>query len=271
MPARCSARSTGDSPSRTGRLIGVEPEQPDPAEALTILMIVAHPDDIDFGSGGSVATWTSEGHRVEYCLVTDGDAGGFDEGISRPDMAILRRNEQGAAAAILGVTDLHFLGWPDGRIYVTHELRRDLTRVIRKVRPDRVVTQSPTRNLRSMYGSHPDHTAVGEAAMCAVYPDARNQFAHPELLAEEGLDAHTVSRGVDHAHGRGRRHTTSTPPTSSSARSRPCSRTRARRRTWRTCADACGRGAGCRPRPRASARTVSPRATWCSTRADGVA
>jgi LmbE family N-acetylglucosaminyl deacetylase len=187
-------------------LIGVEPEQPDPAEALTILMIVAHPDDIDFGSGGSVATWTSAGHRVEYCLVTDGDAGGFDEGISRPDMATLRRDEQGAAAEILGVSDLHFLGWPDGRIYVTHELRRDLTRVIRKVRPDRVVTQSPTRNLRSMYGSHPDHTAVGEAAMCAVYPDARNQFAHPELLAEEGLDAHTVSEvwishmgeGADH-------------------------------------------------------------------------
>jgi len=154
--------------------------------------MVAHPDDIDFGSGGSVATWTGEGHEVSYCLVTDGDAGGFDEGISRPDMAVLRRKEQTAAAAILGVTDLHFLGWPDGRIYVTHELRRDLARVIRIVRPDRVVTSSPTRNLRSMYGSHPDHTAVGEATMCAVYPDARNPFAHPELLADEGLAAHTV-------------------------------------------------------------------------------
>ena len=154
--------------------------------------MVAHPDDIDFGSGGSVATWTGEGHEVSYCLVTDGDAGGFDEGISRPDMAVLRREEQTAAAAILGVTDLHFLGWPDGRIYVTHELRRDLARVIRIVRPDRVVTPSPTRNLRSMYGSHPDHTAVGEATMCAVYPDARNPFAHPELLADEGLAAHTV-------------------------------------------------------------------------------
>jgi LmbE family N-acetylglucosaminyl deacetylase len=187
-------------------LTTVEPEQPDPAEALTILMIVAHPDDVDFGSGGSVATWTGAGHRVEYCLVTDGDAGGYDEGISRADMATLRREEQTAAAEILGVSDLHFLGWPDGRLYVTHELRRDLARVIRKVRPDRVVTQSPTRNLRSMYGSHPDHTAVGEAAMCAVYPDARNPFAHPELLAEEGLEAHTVSEvwishmgeGADH-------------------------------------------------------------------------
>jgi LmbE family N-acetylglucosaminyl deacetylase len=184
----------------------VEPEQPETAEPLTILMVVAHPDDIDFGSGGSVATWTAQGHRVEYCLVTDGDAGGFDEGISRTDMATLRRDEQAAAAEILGVGDLHFLGWPDGRIYVTHELRRDLTRVIRRVRPDRVVTQSPTRNLRSMYGSHPDHTAVGEATMCAVYPDARNPFAHPELYLEEGLAAHTVSEvwithmgeGADH-------------------------------------------------------------------------
>ena len=139
-----------------------------------------------------MAAWTGEGHEVSYCLVTDGDAGGFDEGVGRPDMAVLRRKEQTAAAAILGVTDLHFLGWPDGRIYVTHELRRDLARVIRIVRPDRVVTSSPTRNLRSMYGSHPDHTAVGEATMCAVYPDARNPFAHPELLADGGCAAHSV-------------------------------------------------------------------------------
>ena len=171
----------------------MQPEQPDRPEPLTILVMVAHPDDVDFGSGGSVATWTNEGHRVVYCLLTDGDAGGFEDGVSRTDMATIRREEQRAAAAILGVDELHFLGWPDGRLYVTHELRRDLARVIRQVRPDRVVTQSPTRNLRSMYGSHPDHTAAGEATLCAVYPDARNQFAHPELLADEGLTAHTVS------------------------------------------------------------------------------
>lgn len=159
---------------------------------MRILLIVAHPDDIDFGTGGSVATWTGEGHEVTYCLITSGDAGGYDQGISRADMAELRQKEQRAAAAVLGVDAVHFLGWPDGRLSVTHELRRDLTRVIRQVRPDRVVTQSPQRDLRSMYGSHPDHTAAGEAAMCAVYPDARNPFAHPELLADEGLEAHTV-------------------------------------------------------------------------------
>ena len=158
-----------------------------------ILVMVAHPDDIDFACGGSVATWAGEGHHVSYCLITNGDAGGFDEAVTRTDMAALRQKEQRTAGGILGVDDLHFLGWPDGRLYVTHELRRDLSRVIRQVRPDRVVTSSPVRELRNMYGSHPDHTAAGEAVMCAVYPDARNPFAHPELLADEGLEAHTVS------------------------------------------------------------------------------
>jgi LmbE family N-acetylglucosaminyl deacetylase len=108
-------------------------------------------------------------------------------------MATLRRSEQRAAADVVGAKDIDWLGWPDGRLYVTHELRRDISRSIRRHRPDRVIVQSPVRNLRNMYGSHPDHTAAGEAAMCAVYPDARNPFAHPELLADEGLEAWTVA------------------------------------------------------------------------------
>ncbi|MFC5064331.1 PIG-L deacetylase family protein [Actinomycetospora atypica] len=157
-----------------------------------ILMIVAHPDDIDFGSGGSVARWVAEGNTVDYCICTDGDAGGFDEAVGRIEMAELRRKEQRAAADVLGAGEIDWLGHPDGRLYVTHDLRRDISRSIRRRRPDRVVIQSPTRNLRSTYGSHPDHIAAGEAAMCAVYPDARNPFAHPELLADEGLEAWTV-------------------------------------------------------------------------------
>ena len=155
-------------------------------------MIVAHPDDIDFGSGGSVARWVAEGDTVDYCICTDGDAGGFDEAVGRVEMAELRRKEQRAAADVLGAGEIDWLGHPDGRLYVTHDLRRDISRSIRRRRPDRVVIQSPTRNLRSTYGSHPDHIAAGEAAMCAVYPDARNPFAHPELLADEGLEAWTV-------------------------------------------------------------------------------
>lgn len=157
-----------------------------------ILVITAHPDDVDYGAGGAVAGWTAAGHHVAYCIVTDGDAGGTDASISRAEMAQLRREEQRKAAALLGVTDVEFLGHPDGRLGPDLALRRDLTRVVRRYRPTRVVTQSPLRDLRSMYASHPDHLAVGEAAMCVVYPDARNEFAHPELLRDENLPPHTV-------------------------------------------------------------------------------
>lgn len=157
-----------------------------------VLMVAAHPDDLDFGSAGTVATWTDAGIEVFYCIVTDGDAGGFDPHVPRAAIGGIRQDEQRKAAATLGVTDVEFLGYPDGRLVVSFELRRDLTRAIRRVRPDRMVVPSPQRDLRSLYGSHPDHQAAGEAALCAVYPDARNLFAYPELLAEEGLEAHTV-------------------------------------------------------------------------------
>ncbi len=158
-----------------------------------VLMVVAHPDDVDFGCAGTVAGWTKAGIAVSYCLITNGDAGGFDPDVLRSEIAGIRQAEQRAAAAEVGVTDLTFLGYPDGRLCVTHELRRDISRVIRQVRPQRVVSQSPERNYARIYPSHPDHLAAGEATMCAVYPDARNPFAHPELLADEGLEAHTVS------------------------------------------------------------------------------
>jgi LmbE family N-acetylglucosaminyl deacetylase len=159
---------------------------------MRILIVVAHPDDLDFGCAGTTARWTSEGHEVIYCLVTSGQAGGFDPSISRDDMAEIRRKEQTAAAAVVGVTELHFLDFEDGQVEATLDLRRAISRIIRQTRPDRVVTQSPERNLERMYPSHPDHLATGEATLCAVYPDARNQFAFPELLVDEGLEPHTV-------------------------------------------------------------------------------
>jgi LmbE family N-acetylglucosaminyl deacetylase len=163
-----------------------------PREAARVLLVAAHPDDIDYSCAGTIAGWTEAGVEVSYCIVTDGDAGGDDPSVPRAEMAALRREEQRKAGIVLGVSDIDFLGHPDGRVFVTYELRRDITRVIRRVRPDRVVLPPPVRNLRSMYGSHPDHTATGEAGMCAVYPDARNPFAHPELLVDEGLEPHTV-------------------------------------------------------------------------------
>jgi LmbE family N-acetylglucosaminyl deacetylase len=157
-----------------------------------ILVIVAHPDDVDFGAAGTIAGWTEAGLDVSYCIVTNGDAGGSDPSVPRAEMAILRQAEQTAAAKQVGVHDLHFLGYPDGRVEPTLALRRDLTRVIRLLRPDRVVCPSPERNYARVGVSHPDHRAVGSASLDAVYPDARNQFAFPELLAEEKLEPWTV-------------------------------------------------------------------------------
>jgi LmbE family N-acetylglucosaminyl deacetylase len=156
-----------------------------------VLVVAAHPDDVDFGMAGTVATWTAAGTEVAYLIVTDGDAGGFDRSISRPEMAAMRRDEQRAAAKTVGVDQVMFLGYTDGRLVPSIELRRDISRVVRQFRPDRLVCQSPERTWQRIGASHPDHLAAGEAAVCAVYPDARNPFAHPELLAA-GLEPHIV-------------------------------------------------------------------------------
>jgi LmbE family N-acetylglucosaminyl deacetylase len=162
------------------------------AEIARILVITAHPDDVDFGSAGTVATWTDAGIDVTYCVATDGDAGGYDESVPREEIAPMRRTEQIAAAKCVGVSDVRFLGYPDGRVEATIGLRKDLARVIRQVRPDRVLCPTPERNYQRMPPSHPDHRAVGSAALDAVYPDARNPFAFPDLLADEHLEAWTV-------------------------------------------------------------------------------
>ena len=159
---------------------------------MKILVITAHPDDVDFGSGGTVATWITEGHEVVYCLVTDGQAGGSDNTVTREQVAATRRLEQTAAANMLGVTELHWLGFQDGALVADLNLRREISAIIRIVKPDRVLTQSAERNYDRIYASHPDHLATGEAAICAIYPDARNEFAFPELLSERGLAPHTV-------------------------------------------------------------------------------
>jgi len=164
----------------------------DESEISRILVITAHPDDVDFGAAGTVAGWTGAGLDVRYCIVTDGDAGGSDRSVARADMAKIRRAEQTAAAAEVGVHDVRFLGYQDGQVQATLELRRDLARVIRQVRPDRLVCPSPERNYARIGVSHPDHRAVGSAALDAVYPDARNPFAFPELLLDEALEPWTV-------------------------------------------------------------------------------
>lgn len=153
------------------------------------LVVTAHPDDVDFGAGGTVAAWTKAGIGVTYCVITDGQAGGFDPGLDRSELPAIRRAEQTAAANELGVESLLFLGYVDGELTVTRGLVRDLTRVIRTVRPQRVLIQSPERNWERLAPSHPDHLAGGEAATQALYPAAGNPFAFHELLRDEGLEA----------------------------------------------------------------------------------
>jgi LmbE family N-acetylglucosaminyl deacetylase len=164
----------------------------DPADGVErVLVVAAHPDDVDFGCAATTAQLTQVGVEVAYCIVTNGEAGGFDPTVPRGDIGGIRQAEQRAAAKVVGVEDVTFLGYRDGALTPSIELRRDISRVIRRCRPQRVVSQSPQRNWQRIYASHPDHMAAGEATMCAVYPDARNPFAFPELL-DEGLDAWTV-------------------------------------------------------------------------------
>ncbi len=156
-----------------------------------VLVTVAHPDDIDFGTAGTVAVLVNAGSQVSYCLVTSGEAG-IPEDLPRDELRQLRETEQCAAARAVGVDDVRFMGQQDGRLVASIDLRREICRVIRDVRPDLIITQSPERSWDSIYRSHPDHLAVGEATIAAVYPDARNPHAHPELL-DEGLEPHAVA------------------------------------------------------------------------------
>ncbi len=165
----------------------------DPARYARALVVTAHPDDVDFGLGATISMLTGAGVDVAYLLVTDGQAGGFDRDVPRSEMPRIRREEQRAAAAAVGVDDVRFLGRVDGEVVADHALARDISRRIREHRPDLVITSSPERNYRAVGASHPDHRAVGDATLDAVYPFARNPFAYPELLEDEGLDAWIVA------------------------------------------------------------------------------
>ncbi|QGK71446.1 PIG-L family deacetylase [Allosaccharopolyspora coralli] len=165
------------------------------SDVRQVLVVTAHPDDVDFGTAGTVASWRTAGVGVTYCVCSSGEAGATDglggHQLTLDEMRTLRENEQRSAARAVGVDDVRFLGHPDGRLVADLTLRRDITRVIRAVRPDRVVAHSPEINWGRLHVSHPDHRAVGEATVAAVYPDSRTPLAHPELV-EDGLQPWTV-------------------------------------------------------------------------------
>ncbi len=152
------------------------------------LVIFAHPDDAEYLCGGTVAAWAKEGTEVHYCVVTDGSAGSNEPGVTREQMIPIREREQRAAAEILGVASLSFLGFRDGELEVNLQTRKAVTRVVRRVRPEVILAPDPSRLWSGNgYINHWDHKQAGTLALCAVMPDAPSRPQFAELL-EEGLE-----------------------------------------------------------------------------------
>ena len=148
------------------------------------MVIVAHPDDAEFTVAGTVAAWTKAGCRVTYMVCTDGNAGSHEPDITREKLAEIRRAEQRAACATLGVSEVVFLGYDDGQLQPTLDLRRDLVRAIRQHKPEAVITWDPTRLLiGDEYINHPDHRAAAQAALDAVAPASAMPLLWPEVGA----------------------------------------------------------------------------------------
>ncbi len=161
--------------------------------AKRAMCIVAHADDIEFSSAGTVAKWIKQGWEVIYVICTDSSKGSEDPDMTPRELAKLRMEEQRAAAAVVGVQEVVFLGRTDGELADDQDLRRDLVRLIRKWKPERVICGDPSmRYAPDGYVNHPDHIAAADAALAAVYPFARNRPTFPELLAE-GLEPHKVA------------------------------------------------------------------------------
>jgi LmbE family N-acetylglucosaminyl deacetylase len=148
-----------------------------------VLVVTAHPDDAEFGAGGTVAGLVKAGCQVTYVVVTRGDKGSGDRTMTPDRLARIREAEQRHAARVLGVEHVEFLGYPDGEVEDTRELRRDVTRAIRRWRPDLLITMNPHRTY-NLYASHRDHRITAGVVLDCVYPLARDHLAFPELLPE---------------------------------------------------------------------------------------
>jgi len=150
-----------------------------------VLVIAAHPDDFEFGCAGSVARWVAAGAHVVYCVLTDGSSGSDDPATDKQALARTRVLEQRAAAAVVGVTDVRFMNQPDGELEPSLALRRELVKLIREVRPDRIICQDPTTLfVRNNYINHPDHRAAGQVAIDAIFPASQSPLIFHDLLGE---------------------------------------------------------------------------------------
>jgi LmbE family N-acetylglucosaminyl deacetylase len=162
-------------------------------DAQKILVILAHPDDPEFFCGATTARWTSAGHTVVYWLITCGDKGTSNRELTSEQLCGIRHQEQRAAAAVLGVEQVNFMDFPDGYLVPDLNLRREITRVIRKERPDVLVTCDPqTLFVGENRLNHPDHRAAGQAVLDAVFPAARDHLNFVELWRDEKLEPHNV-------------------------------------------------------------------------------
>jgi LmbE family N-acetylglucosaminyl deacetylase len=163
------------------------------AEPERVLVVLAHPDDPEFFCGGTLAQWADQGREIQYCLLTRGERGGDEVGMDPAALARLRETEQRAAARVLGVHQVEFLDQPDGYLTPDLSLRKQVVRVIRRTRPDLIVTCDPTNFFPSdRYLNHPDHRAAGQVVLDAVFPAAGSAMFFPELLTDEGLAPHKV-------------------------------------------------------------------------------
>jgi len=153
----------------------------------TAMVISAHPDDAEFGAAGTVARWTREGRPVVYVVCTNGEKGTSDRRITPHRLSGIRIKEQQAAADVLGVKKVVFLGHPDQGLEDTPELRKEIVQLIRRYRPETVITSDPYRR----YLWHRDHRIIGQVVLDAVFPYARDHLAYPDLL-DKGLEPHKV-------------------------------------------------------------------------------
>ncbi len=165
-----------------------------PLKPKIVLGIAAHPDDLDFGAAGSMARFAQNGAHVHYLILTDGSKGSEDPSITSAELVKLRETEQQSALDIIGGKSVTFLHYPDGELEVTMQLKKDIVKVIRTIKPDVVVTMDPSMlfSAKRNMVNHPDHRAAGQAALDAVFPLARDHLTFPELF-EQGYAPHKTA------------------------------------------------------------------------------
>lgn len=165
-----------------------------PLEPKVVLGVAAHPDDLDFSASGTMAAFAARGAKVHYLILTDGGKGTSDVHITPEQLVQTRQAEQRGACEAIGCTDVEFLAYPDGCLEVSLELKKDIVKAIRTLKPDVVVTMDPTMvySVERGFINHPDHRAAGQATLDAVFPLARDHLSFPELT-QDGYEPHKVS------------------------------------------------------------------------------